>query len=166
MKLPRIKTRMANILAKLAGSKDYDPNVRPLTPAEYYADKIPVIPSPAGASEGMSLVTDGKGGYTLGQGSGGGTNVLTLYGKKNNDAGVAYKNPECTDTYQTFIEAYNAINNADIIKIVDKDSPETISIIYNAIGKVAGVDASVDVSTIGPLSNTILVFNLWCNDIT
>lgn len=36
---PRIKTRIANLLAKLAGSDDYDSNVKPKEPIEFYLEE-------------------------------------------------------------------------------------------------------------------------------
>ena len=37
--LPTIKTRLTNIIAKLAGSPDYEPHIKPKFPIEFYLDK-------------------------------------------------------------------------------------------------------------------------------
>lgn len=37
--LPTIKTRLTNIIAKLAGSPDYEANIKPKFPIEFYLDK-------------------------------------------------------------------------------------------------------------------------------
>ena len=43
---PKIKTRLANLVAKLAGSDDYDPNIKPITPLEYYIEQYASAPVP------------------------------------------------------------------------------------------------------------------------
>ena len=62
---PKILTRLANIAAKLAGSKDYDPTVKPDTPLEYYLDQLPVVPNPTNNDGGKYLLAVGKDQYTL-----------------------------------------------------------------------------------------------------
>lgn len=43
---PKIKTRIANLIAKLAGSDEYDPRVEPITPLEFYLDQYIKDPIP------------------------------------------------------------------------------------------------------------------------
>lgn len=43
---PKIKTRLANLMARLAGSNDYDPNVKPITPLEFYFEQFITSPLP------------------------------------------------------------------------------------------------------------------------
>lgn len=62
---PKILTRLANIVAKLAGSPDYDPSVKPITPLEFYADRLPVVPVPSLRDDGKMLVAYGEGTYAL-----------------------------------------------------------------------------------------------------
>ena len=58
---PKIWNDITNILAKLAGSSDYDPKVKYDTALEYYGNQIPVLPKPgAGDSgKGVFVKTDG-----------------------------------------------------------------------------------------------------------
>lgn len=36
---PKIKTRLTNLIARLAGSPDYDPRIKPKFPIEFYLEK-------------------------------------------------------------------------------------------------------------------------------
>lgn len=36
---PKIKTRLTNLMARLAGSDNYDPKVKPITPLEFYFEQ-------------------------------------------------------------------------------------------------------------------------------
>lgn len=54
--------------------------------------------------------------------SGGGANVLTLYGGQNGETLWVYKDPECTQEYASYDEAFAAIKVASMIKIVMVES--------------------------------------------
>lgn len=84
-----------------------------------------------------------------GSGSGGGgANVLTLYSNNIGDGGTAYKNSECTEYYQSFSEAFDAMNNADIIRVVDVRAGTGQYHVYMALDKFAvpGVVVSVGIN--------------------
>lgn len=57
---PKIWNDLTNILAKLSGSKDYDPRVKYDTSLEYYGNQIPVLPKPASgdANKILSVKSD------------------------------------------------------------------------------------------------------------
>lgn len=121
MRLPRIKTRMANILAKLSGSEDYDPKVKPLTPAEYYADQIPVIPKPNASDAGMALIADGKGGYTFSEGGGGTLYVNIITNSNSAKSETVTPNPHLDKTYK---EIKTAIDADKCIIAIERNEPE------------------------------------------
>lgn len=80
-------------------------------------------------------------------GGSGGANVLMLYAiNVGTDNVKAYKNPELTEEYESFIEAFNAISNADIIKVVDTGVDEGQYTVNMALDIVAIPDTIVFVA--------------------
>lgn len=98
-------------------------------------------------------------------GSGGGANVLTLYSNNISTGNKAYKNPECTEQYTSYNEAFNAILNADKIQIVDKKQ-NGISDYYDVYTAVERISAYMseyasNVTVVIDGTNGIQHINLW-----
>lgn len=102
---------------------------------------MPIKPSPTIAGKLRKLFSNNKQtiepaiGDSIPGGSSGG-NVLTLYlGVKGEDS-WCYKDPECTEEYQSYVEAYDAVRNANIIEIVDATVINAYAV-YTAVYKNA-----------------------------
>lgn len=136
--------RIEHFLAKIAGSP-YAKDLTPITRKEYWLNEI--------AKSG-------------GGGGGGGANILTLYvNSLSSDPSKAYKNPECTEEYESYNEASDALRNADIIQIVDKteSSPEGGYYVFTALSKAAAQMSeamSMVIVTISTMTATLRVA-LW-----
>lgn len=89
--------------------------------------------------------------------------MLTLYSNNIGDGGTAYKNSECTEKYQSFSEAFNAMSNADIISVVDARAGTGQYHVYMVLDKFAIPDAIVSVGINIPISEAIPIVYLWGN---
>lgn len=126
---PKIVTRLANIAAKLAGSDDYDPSIKPVTALEYYLDKgvdkilenkgTPEI-TPADVGKVLTAYPDGAG-----WGEGAKAYVFTL----NLEPGQKEMRRVMTETeIQKFTNLVDAITNGKpynlILKLVEPDAAD------------------------------------------
>lgn len=75
MKKPKIFNDITNIFAKLAGSSDYDPRVKYDTALEYYANQIPILPSPKDGDNGKVVAVNSNNAYQLADSGGVKVNV-------------------------------------------------------------------------------------------
>lgn len=129
---PKIVTRLANIFAKLAGSSDYDPSVKPLTPIEYYADQIPVTPKPGDGDNGkVPVVSDGA--YSLASVSG----IIPA------DV-VRTVSQDFTDAEQAMarfnIDAIGSIDMLDVLRYSPQViEPEDQAVARQNIGAISGI---------------------------
>ena len=129
---PKIVTRLANIFAKLAGSSDYDPSVKPLTPIEYYADQIPVTPKPGDGDNGKVPVVS-NGAYSLSSVSGIiPTDVVRTVSQDftSQEQGIARGN----------IDAVGSLEISDVLRYSEQDLIDAEkAIARNNIGAISGI---------------------------
>lgn len=99
VKTTKARTRLQRLLNKIAGG---DTSVNVKSKDEILLNEI--------AENGGS------------GGGGGGVNVLTLYMGTKDGVDWAYKDPERTEEYATYDEAYSALNDADVVTIIPQVS--------------------------------------------